>query len=154
MNCKTSEVEILDGLNPRLTAVIMEAKEITERDVVVVEGKRTRERDNTLRLLGETVGKSDVRIYGNAATIFVYSEGIPCITKDIYYDLAEAMRYAGENLNTPINWGGARDINGYVDITKWHSTIEELFESTWGDLMAHQEYDLLPYFQYFQLHAE
>ena len=73
---------------------------------------------------------------------------------DIYYDLAEAMRYAGENLNTPINWGGARDINGYVDITKWHSTIEELFESTWGDLMAHQEYDLLPYFQYFQLHAE
>jgi hypothetical protein len=149
-----TEEEIIRGLNPELAAVIWEAKEITERDIVVVEGKRSREQDNKCRLLGETVGKPDVRIYGNAATIFVYSDGIPCVSRDIYYDLAEAMRFAGENLSTPINWGAARDINGYVDITKWHSTIEELFEATWGDLMSNQEYDILPCFQYFQLHAE
>lgn len=149
-----TEEDILKELNPQLSAVIREAKEITERDIVVVEGKRTREKDNKCRLLGENTGSPEVRIYGNAATIFVYSDGVPCISRDIYYDLAEAMRFAGENLSTPINWGGARDHTGYVDITKWHSTIEELFEATWGDLIEHEQYDIIPCFQYFQLHAE
>tara|TARA_X000001382_G_scaffold14359_1_gene9292 strand:- start:2252 stop:2710 length:459 start_codon:yes stop_codon:yes gene_type:complete len=149
-----TEAEIVKQLQPNLQEVLKEAKRLSEIEFLIVEGKRTKERHDKLGYLGEDWSSGEARFFGCAVTLLLYSDDIPCFSEKPYWDLADSIRYGAQNAgDIGMNWGGAKDRNGYVNITKWDGTIEDLTYGCYGDLLEASK-DYRPVYQYFQLHAE
>lgn len=97
----------LVGVHPDLVAVVKRAIKITEGDFTVIEGLRTKRRQQLLVAKGASKTMNSRHITGHAVDIVSY----PITTKKLndkrsYLKLAKAMKQAAKDLNIPIEWGG------------------------------------------------
>lgn len=113
--------ERLKGVFPQLQAVVTEAAKMVPFDVLVVEGLRPQERQNTLYAQGRTApGKiitwtlKSKHIDGKAVDLApMKSDGtIDWEGKEKFAQLASAMSVAGHTLSTKVRNGGDWDMDG------------------------------------------
>ena len=62
-------------------------------------------------------------MYGYAVDLVAFIGDRACFELEVYDEVANCMRYAGQDLNTPIRWGGAWQCN---NICAYDGMIEDL----------------------------
>ncbi len=113
----------LEGVHPRLVAVVKRAIEITEQDFAVTEGVRTPERQRELYAQGRTTPgpkvtwtlKSNHFVnprtgYGQAVDLVPFPVDWNDLRK--FDKIMRAMFTAADELETPIRWGADWDRDG------------------------------------------
>jgi len=97
--------EKLKKLNPDLANVLREAKEITDLNFQIVEGKRSASTQEKMWYKGEAPEDSmSAHRIGHAVKVVVYLDGQVCFNWNIYAELASCIRYAAQNVNVGISW--------------------------------------------------
>jgi len=97
----------LDGVNPKLVAVVKRAIEITLVDFVVIEGLRTKARQAYLLDAGKSRTMNSYHLTGHAVDIAPIIDGKVSWDWKYFHPLADAMKQAAEELNVQITWGGS-----------------------------------------------
>ncbi len=103
----------LKGVHPDLVKVVRRALQLSDIDFTVIEGLRTKERQNQLYVLRKTKTLNSRHLTGHAVDIAPY----PLDWNDIekFGKLAKAMFAAAKELKIPIRWGGDWNRNGRSD---------------------------------------
>jgi len=114
--------ERLEGIKPELRAVVERAIEITEVDFGVTQGLRTIEEQEALVARGASKTMKSKHLTGDAVDLAAYIGPRVSWEITLYDNIADAMKQAAIELNTPIRWGAAWTV---ADITKWEGTMEE-----------------------------
>ena len=96
----------LQGVDPRLVAVVERAIQITPVDFVVTEGVRSQARQAELVKSGASQTMNSRHITGHAVDVVAW-QGTVRWELPLYYQIAKAFRDASNALGTPIRWGGA-----------------------------------------------
>lgn len=97
------------GVHPDLVAVAKRAIELTDIDFGVTEGLRTLARQKEMVAKGASKTMNSRHLTGHAIDLVAY------IGKDVrfdfalYFQIADAMRRAANELNVPVVWGGCWD---------------------------------------------
>ena len=116
----------LTGVQPALVAVVKRAIQITKVDFGVVEGVRTASRQAELVASGASQTMNSRHLTGHAVDLMAYIGDRSSWELNLYDDIADAMKQAATELNTPIRWGGAWTVN---DIRKWYGTMQSAMNS-------------------------
>lgn len=111
----------LEGVDPRLAAVVKRAIEVTKVDFGVIEGLRTPERQRELVLANASQTMFSKHIEGKAVDLMAYVGSRASWELNLYDDIADAMRQAAQELGLPLKWGGAWTV---PDIRKWEGTMQ------------------------------
>ncbi len=96
----------LTGVHPDLVAVVHRAISRSEVDFAVVEGLRTTERQRQLVKAGASKTMDSRHLTGHAVDLGAWIGGSVRWDWPLYLKIAEAMRTASQELNTPVRWGG------------------------------------------------
>lgn len=96
----------LAGVHPDLVAVVHRAISRSEVDFAVVEGLRTTERQRQLVKAGASKTMDSRHLTGHAVDLGAWIGGSVRWDWPLYLKIAEAMRTASQELNTPVRWGG------------------------------------------------
>lgn len=96
----------LSGVHPDLMAVVKRAIEITEVDFAVLEGVRSKARQEQLFKQKATKTMNSRHLTGHAVDLGAYVGGSVRWDWPLYYQIADAMKAAAEELNVPLTWGG------------------------------------------------
>lgn len=96
----------LSGLHPDLVAVVKRAIEITEVDFAVLEGVRSKARQEQLFKQKATKTMNSRHLTGHAVDLGAYVGGSVRWDWPLYYQIADAMKAAAEELDVPLTWGG------------------------------------------------
>jgi len=97
----------LEGVHPKLVAVVKRAIEITPIDFVVIEGLRTKARQAYLLEAGKSRTMNSYHLTGHAVDIAPIIDGKTSWDWKYFHPLADAMKQAAEELNVQITWGGS-----------------------------------------------
>jgi hypothetical protein len=87
-------------------AVVGRAIQITKVDFGVTEGLRTRARQKSLVAAGASQTMNSKHLVGRAVDLVAMVDGLPRWDWPLYYKIADAMKIAAAELETPIQWGG------------------------------------------------
>ena len=93
----------LSGVHPDLVAVVQRAIEITEQDFSVTEGLRSLVRQQKLYKEGKSKTMNSRHLTGHAVDLAPYPLSWDW---DYFYPIADAMKQAARDLDTPLEWGG------------------------------------------------
>ena len=96
----------LSGVHPDLMAVVKRAIEITEVDFAVLEGVRSRTRQEQLFEQKATKTMNSRHLTGHAVDLGAYVGGSIRWDWPLYYQIADAMKAAAAELEIPLTWGG------------------------------------------------
>ena len=96
----------LDGVHENLVKVVKRAMEITVVDFMVVEGLRTKERQQVLYAAGATKTLNSRHLTGHAVDLAPWVGGQLRWDWPLYYQLASAMKTAAAELGVSLEWGG------------------------------------------------
>lgn len=96
----------LEGVHEDLVKVVKRAIEITVVDFMVIEGVRTKERQQVLYAAGATKTLNSRHLTGHAVDIAPWVGGSVRWDWPLYYQLASAMKAAAAELGVSIVWGG------------------------------------------------
>ena len=96
----------LSGVHPDLVAIVKRAIEITEVDFAVLEGVRSKARQEQLFKQKATKTMNSRHLTGHAVDLGAYVGGSVRWDWPLYYQIADAMRAAAEELEVPLTWGG------------------------------------------------
>ncbi len=96
----------LKGVHPDLTAIVMEAEKLTAVPFTVLEGVRTLARQKQLVAAGASRTMNSRHLSGHAVDLGALVGGKLRWDWPLYSRIAEAMKAAAKNLNTPLEWGG------------------------------------------------
>ena len=118
--------ERLAGVHPDLVRVVERAITLTTVDFTVLEGLRTPERQAQLVKAGASQTMNSRHLTGHAVDLMAYINGRASWELNLYDDIADAMKAAAIELNTPIKWGGAWTVQ---DIRRWHGTMASAMNS-------------------------
>ena len=110
----------LEGVDPYLVGVVKKAIELTKVDFGVIEGLRTPERQRDLVQAGASQTMFSKHIQGKAVDLMAYIGSRASWELNLYDDIADAMKQAAMELNVPVRWGGAWNVD---DIRKWDGTM-------------------------------
>ena len=110
----------LVGVQPALVAVVKRAIELTKVDFGVIEGLRTQARQQELVNSGASQTMNSRHLTGHAVDLMAYVGARASWELNLYDDIADAMKQAAIELNTPIRWGGAWTVH---DIREWKGTM-------------------------------
>jgi hypothetical protein len=116
----------LVGVQPALVAVVKRAIELTKVDFGVIEGVRTQARQQELVNSGASQTMNSRHLTGHAVDLMAYVGTRASWELNLYDDIADAVKAAAIELNTPIKWGGAWTVQ---DIRKWHGTMQSAMNS-------------------------
>lgn len=116
----------LVGVQPALVAVVKRAIEITKVDFGVIEGLRTEARQRELVNSGASQTMNSKHLTGHAVDLMAYIGTRASWELNLYDDIADAMKNAAIELNTPIKWGAAWSVQ---DIRKWYGSMESAMNS-------------------------
>ena len=116
----------LVGVQPALVAVVKRAIELTKVDFGVIEGVRTEARQRELVNSGASQTMNSRHLTGHAVDLMAYIGTRASWELNLYDDIADAMKAAAIELNTPIKWGAARSVQ---DIRKRHGTMQSAMNS-------------------------
>jgi peptidoglycan LD-endopeptidase CwlK len=124
MSFKLSQrsLDKLDGVNPKLVAVVQKAILLTKIDFGVTYGLRTVEEQEKLVAAGRSQTMKSKHITGHAVDLMAYVDGKGCWELNVYDDLADAMAQAARDEGVAIRWGAAWHIN---DIRMYKGTMEQ-----------------------------
>ena len=96
----------MEGVNPRLVAVVPRALMICPHDFGVIEGVRALARQRQLVDAGKSWTMDSRHIEGEAVDLYCLDGNRATWELSYYSDLAEAMRQAATELGVRIKWGG------------------------------------------------
>ena len=96
----------LQGVHPRLVAVVRRAAETSALDFIVTEGMRTTERQAQLVEAGASQTMNSKHLTGRAVDLAVVVDGEVRWDWPLYHRLADVVKLAAKELDTPITWGG------------------------------------------------
>lgn len=99
--------ERLIGVHPDLTRVVERAIEITTVDFTVLEGLRTKERQEQLLKSGATTTLKSRHLTGHAVDLGAFVGGEVRWDWPLYYKIAAAVKQAAKEVGVPIEWGGS-----------------------------------------------
>ena len=99
-------IDRLSGVHPDLEAVVKRALEITEVDFAVLEGVRSRARQEQLFKQKATKTMNSRHLTGHAVDLGAYVGGSIRWDWPLYYQIADAMKAAAAELEIPLTWGG------------------------------------------------
>lgn len=113
----------LEGVNPKLVAVVKRAIEITTVDFGVVEGLRTKERQIELFEKGASqIREGGTHVEGRAVDLMAYIDDRGSWELNLYDNIADAMKQAAVEKGVGVRWGAAWNV---PDIRAWRGTMEE-----------------------------
>lgn len=95
----------LKGVHPDLVKVVKRAIELTPMDFTVLEGLRSKERQQQLVAKGASKTMNSYHITGHAVDIAPLVDGKVSWDWKYYFPMAEAMRQAAKELNVRVKWG-------------------------------------------------
>ena len=116
----------LEGVDERLVAVVKQAITTTKIDFGVIQGMRTLEMQKELVAKGASQTMKSKHLTGHAVDLMAYVGGKGSWQLNVYDDLADAMKEAGDTLGVRLRWGAAWHIN---DLRKWEYTMESAMNS-------------------------
>lgn len=96
----------LEGVHPRLVALVREAIALSPVDFMVMEGLRTPERQAALIRAGASQTKQSRHLTGHAVDVAALVDGQVRWDWPLYPRIAAAFRAAAARQGTPIVWGG------------------------------------------------
>ena len=96
----------LSGVHPELVAVVKRAIEITEVDFAVLEGVRSKARQEQLIKAGASQTMRSRHLTGHAVDLGAYVGGSVRWDWPLYDKIALAMKAAALELQVAIEWGG------------------------------------------------
>lgn len=103
----------LQGVDERLVNVVKRAIELTQIDFKVLEGIRTKERQEELFAKGTTQTMNSKHLVGRAVDLGALYNNTISWDKNHYHIIAKAMKQAANELNISIRWGG--DFKSFFD---------------------------------------
>lgn len=107
----------LSGVHPDLVKVVERAIEITEVDFAVLEGVRSKTRQEQLVKAGASQTMRSRHLTGHAVDLGAYVAGSVRWDWPLYHKLAAAVKQAASELQIPIEWGG--DWTTFKDGPHW-----------------------------------
>ncbi len=96
----------LTGVHPDLVRVVKRAIEITTVDFAVLEGVRSKARQEQLVKAGASQTMNSRHITGHAVDLGAYVSGSVRWDWPLYHKIADAVKQAAAELGVPIEWGG------------------------------------------------
>lgn len=99
-------LERLSGVHPHLVDVVKRAIEITECDFTVLEGVRSKARQQQLVAAGASQTMNSRHLTGHAVDLGAYVGGSVRWDWPLYFKIADAMKKAAAELGVPLEWGG------------------------------------------------
>lgn len=96
----------LSGVHQDLTDVVKRAIEITQVDFTVLEGVRSKARQEQLLAAGASQTMKSRHLTGHAVDLGAYVAGQVRWDWPLYHKIADAMKQAAAELNIPLEWGG------------------------------------------------
>ena len=99
----------LEGVHPDLVRVVKRAIELTTVDFGVIEGLRTKERQEELFAQKATKTLNSRHLTGHAVDLAPFIGGSARWDWPLFYPLADAVKKAAIELKVPIVWGGVWD---------------------------------------------
>jgi peptidoglycan L-alanyl-D-glutamate endopeptidase CwlK len=128
MSFKLSQrsLDRLEGVDERLVAVVKQAITTTKIDFGVIQGMRTLEMQKELVAKGASQTMKSKHLTGHAVDLMAYISGRGSWELNLYDDIADAMKEAGDVLGVQLRWGAAWHIN---DMRKWEGTMESAMNS-------------------------
>jgi len=93
----------LQGVHPHLVMVVERAIEISEQDFTVLEGLRSKERQQELYNTGKSKTLNSRHLTGHAVDVAPWPISWDW---DKFYPIADAMKTAAKELDVNIEWGG------------------------------------------------
>ena len=116
----------LEGLDPRLVAVVKSAIHRTKIDFGVICGMRTMEEQKALVASGASQTMKSKHLQGYAVDLMAYIGSRASWELNLYDDIADAMAEAAREVDVPIRWGAAWTID---DLGDWDGTAENAMNS-------------------------
>ncbi len=107
----------LSGVHPDLVKVVKRSLEITEIDFAVLEGVRSKTRQEQLVKAGASQTMRSRHLTGHAVDLGAYVAGSVRWDWPLYHKLAVAVKQAAAELQIPIEWGG--DWTTFKDGPHW-----------------------------------
>lgn len=107
----------LAGVHPDLVKVVERAIEITEIDFAVLEGVRSKTRQEQLVKAGASQTMRSRHLTGHAVDLGAFVAGSVRWDWPLYHKLAVAVKQAAAELQIPIEWGG--DWTTFKDGPHW-----------------------------------
>lgn len=107
----------LAGVHQDLVKVVERTIEITEIDFVVLEGVRSKTRQEQLVKAGASQTMRSRHLTGHAVDLGAYVAGSVRWDWPLYHKLAVAVKQAAAELQVPIEWGG--DWTTFKDGPHW-----------------------------------
>ena len=96
----------LTGVHPDLVRIVKRAIEITTVDFAVLEGVRSKSRQEQLVKAGASQTMNSRHITGHAVDLGAYVSGSVRWDWPLYSKIADAVKQAAAELGVPIEWGG------------------------------------------------
>ena len=96
----------LSGVHPDLVSVVKRAIELTDVDFAVLEGVRSKVRQEQLVAAGASKTMKSRHITGHAVDLGAMVSGTVRWDWPLYFKVADAMKKAAAELGTPLEWGG------------------------------------------------
>lgn len=96
----------LDGVHPELVRVVKRALELSTVDFMVIEGLRTKQRQQVLYAAGATRTLNSRHLTGHAVDLAAWVAGSVRFDWPLYHRIASAVKTAAAELGVSITWGG------------------------------------------------
>ena len=96
----------LSGVHPDLVRVVNRAIEISTVDFAVLEGVRSKVRQEQLVAAGASTTMNSRHITGHAVDLGAMVSGTVRWDWPLYFKVADAVKKAAAELKVPIEWGG------------------------------------------------
>lgn len=96
----------LSGVHPDLVRVLKRAIEITPVDFEVLEGVRSKSRQQQLVGAGASRTMNSRHLTGHAVDLGAYVSGSVRWDWPLYHQIAAAVKQAAAELGVPLEWGG------------------------------------------------
>lgn len=96
----------LAGVHPELVACVKRAIELSTVDFAVLEGVRSKARQEQLVAAGASQTMNSRHLTGHAVDLGAMVSGTVRWDWPLYFKVADAMKKAAAELSVPLEWGG------------------------------------------------
>ena len=106
LNLSQKSLDRLAGVHPDLVACVKRAIELSTVDFAVLEGVRSKARQEQLVAAGASQTMNSRHLTGHAVDLGAMVSGTVRWDWPLYFKVADAMKKAAAELSLPLEWGG------------------------------------------------
>ena len=115
-------IDRLEGVNPKLIAVVTRAIQLTTVDFGVTEGVRSEETQRKYVDAGKSQTMNSKHITGDAVDLVAYIGSSVSWELNLYDNIADAMKAAAIELDVSLKWGAAWNV---PNICAWTESMDK-----------------------------